>query len=111
MSWGFLYPSLSPVASIQVSVSNGFRNMSGTHFFAAVEVGDGAGHFQNTVVGAGGEFQTFHAHAQQLQRLCIGFCVVVYHALGHLGVAVHATDVFEALFLHAAGFDDTLADG
>ena len=38
-----LYPPLSPVAAVEVSVANGFGDVHGLDLLRASEVGDGAG--------------------------------------------------------------------
>ena len=38
-----LYPPLSPVAAVEVTVANGFGDVHGLHFLRAGEVGDSAG--------------------------------------------------------------------
>ncbi len=48
-----LYPSLRPVAAVQIPVSDGFGDVHGLDLFAAGEVGNGAGHLEDAAVGTG----------------------------------------------------------
>lgn len=48
----FLYPSFSPVTTVEVAVANGFGNGVESDCWGAVEVGDGACHLQYAFVGA-----------------------------------------------------------
>lgn len=45
---------LSPIVPVQTSVIDGLAEMAQPDVGAAVEVGDGAGHLEDAVVGAGG---------------------------------------------------------
>ena len=51
----FSYPPLSPVASIEASIADGLGDVVGLDVRGVVEVGDGAGDFQDAAIGAGGE--------------------------------------------------------
>ena len=44
-----------PVLAVQVAVADGFGQVGGLDGLAAVEVGNGAGYLEDTVVGAGRE--------------------------------------------------------
>ena len=44
---------LRPIRPIQSPILNGFRNVLAFELESAFEVGDGAGHFQDAVVGTG----------------------------------------------------------
>ena len=80
------------------------------HAFGAVEVGDGARHLEYAVIGAGGEGESLHGSAQQSDGGFVGLGILVYHALGHLGIAVDALEVLVASGLNVAGLDDAFAD-
>ena len=113
------YPSLSPVTTVEVAIADGFGNMLALNLFRALEVGDGAGHLQDTAVGTGGELQAFHGHAQHVEALGVGLSKLMKHALGHLSVAMGPAsptalaerEGAEALCLDIAGLDDTLTNG
>jgi len=77
----------------------------------AFEVGDGAGDFEDAVVGAGGHVHAFHGIAKFLEAGGVGLSVFVQEGRGHLGVAVDAGLVLESAFLEHPGGDDSLADG
>ena len=78
---------------------------------AGFEVGDGAGDFEDAVVGAGGHVHALHSVAKFFKAGSVGFGVFVQQGRGHLGVAVDARFVLEAAFLQHPGGDDALADG
>ena len=85
--------------------------MRGVHLLAAVQVGDGAGHPQNAVVGAGAVSQALKRRAQNL--LGLGGHAAVFSQCGprQLGVAPHAGQVCAALLLYLAGGGNAGADG
>ena len=112
------YPPLCPVASVEASIADGLGDVVGLDVRGVVEVGDGAGDFQDAAIGTGGELQAIHRHAEQVDGGGVGFGKLVELALVHLGVAVgsahHPTlphgKGAEALGLNLAGTDDTLTD-
>jgi hypothetical protein len=61
--------------------------MRGFDFSRAGEVGDGAGDFQYTVVGAGGEREPFHRLLQQVAERRIERAVFADVSVRHAGVA------------------------
>ena len=79
--------------------------------FGAGEVGDGAGDFEDAVVGAGGEVHLLHG----LFEVDLGFGIerAVFADLfrAHRGVGVDAFAGGEAEALDVAGFGDAGADG
>ena len=52
----------------------------------------------------------FHGGAQECDGGLVGLGILVYHALGHLGIAVDALEVLVASGLDVAGLDDALTD-
>ena len=78
---------------------------------AGFEVGDGAGDFEDAVVGAGGHVHALHGVAKLFQAGGVRLGVFVEQGGGHLGVAVDAGFVLEAALLQHPGGDDALADG
>jgi len=67
---GSSVPASVPVVPIQTPVLNGFGQMLGGDGLGAGEVGDGAGHFEDAVVGAGGEAKAADGHFERaLARL------------------------------------------
>ena len=105
-----LYSSLCPIASIQVSISDGLGNMYRIYPLAACKVGNGTGNLQDAAIGTGGEFQAFHGHTQHVHRGSIGFSELVEHPLRHHGIAVDALEGFEANLLDLSGLDDALTN-
>ena len=62
-----LYPSLSPVASIKVAITDSLRDMVRLHALGMVEVGNGACHLEDAVLGSCREFEPLHAKTEELQ--------------------------------------------
>lgn len=106
-----VYSALCPVAAVQIAVTNGFGYVLRLYVFGSGEVGDGACHFQDAVIGAGGERELLHGCAQESDGLFVWFGKLMNHALGHLRVAVDAAIFLEACRLDVACLDDTLTDG
>ena len=77
----------------------------------AFEVGDGAGDFEDAVIGPRAHVHAFHGVAKLFQADGVGLGVFVQQGRGHLGVAVDARFVLEAALLQHPGCDDALADG
>src|SRR5690348_362298 len=98
-----------PVIAVERAVLDCFRNMHGTDGFSAVEVGDGAGDFQDAIVGARGKPQASHGALEQ--AVAIGREAAVFPDLSwaHLRVAIDLL-AFEALQLPLAGAHDTLTN-
>ena len=84
--------------------------MQGAHLLFVGEVGDGACHFEDTAVGAGGEAQALHGFTKQVEALIVGFGIFVDHLLRHLCVAVDARHVLVSFRLYGACGDDAFAD-
>ena len=77
---------------------------------AAVEVGDGAGHLQDTVVGTGGKAQTVHRLLQeQLPRL-VNTAIFPHHPAAHLRVREHTLTPLEPPLLDFPRCHHPLAD-
>ena len=73
----FLYPSLCPITSIEVSVADGFCDVHGLYLLRTSKISNGAGHLEDTGVGTSGEFQALHSYAKHFHRSCIGLCELV----------------------------------
>lgn len=99
-----------PGLAVEAAVADGLADVGDLDVGGAVEVGDGAGHFQNTVVGAGGEVEGAHGGAEALGAGGVEGGVLLEEGGGHLGVAVDAGMGGEALLLDVAGAEDALAD-
>ena len=97
--------------AVEVAVGDGFHDVVVEDVGGAFEVGDGAGDFEDAVVGAGAHVHAFHGVAKLFQAGGVGLGVFVEQGGGHLGVAVDAGFVLEAAFLEHPGGDDALADG
>ena len=100
----------APGGAVEGAVGDGFADVAGEDVGAGVEVGDGAGYAEDAVVGAGRHVVAVHGGAEKAHGIVIEGTVLAQHLTGHLGVAVDAGSVFEALGLDGAGGDDTLAD-
>lgn len=106
-----VYSALCPVAAVQIAITNGFGYVLRLDVFGSGEVGDGACHFQDAVIGAGGERELLHGGAQESDGLFVWFGKLMNHALRHLRVAVDAAIFLEACRLDVACLDDALTDG
>ena len=84
------------VAAVEVAVGDGFHDVGLADLDAGVEVGDGAGDLEDTVVGAGAHVHAGDGLAQLCHALGVGLGILVQQRGGHLGVAVHAGVVLEA---------------
>ena len=98
------------VAAVEVAVGDGFHDVGLADLDACVEVGDGAGHLEDAVVGAGTHVHALHGVLQLLKAGGVGLCILVEQRGGHLGVVVHAGVVLEAQALDGSRFDNALAD-
>ena len=76
----------------------------------SVEVGDCAGNFQNTGVGAGAELEGFKCGPQQGFGIAFADAEGVDLLLRQLGVAVDLVTT-KAVKLDLAGLDNAVADG
>ena len=86
-------------------------HVEGGYVGGSVEVGDGAGHLEDAVVGTGRHVEAGHCLLEDVHGGLGGACGLCYHLRGHLGVAVHSFLTGETLALDVTGFDYTLADG
>ena len=74
-------------------------------FFGTSQVGNGARHFQDAVVGAGRETQPLHCRFEQ-HTACIANYTGIFNDLrGHHGVRIYPLVVGEAFGLNIAGFN------
>ena len=97
--------------AVEVAVGDGFHDVVVKDVGTGLEVGDGAGDFEDAVVGSGGHVHALHGVAKFFQAGGVRLGVFVQQGRGHLGVAVDAGFVLEAAFLQHSGGDDALADG
>ena len=105
-----MFLQVKVVTAVEVAVADGFHDVVLADLDAAVEVGDGAGDFQDAVVSAGAHVHLSDGFAEFFHSFGIGFGVFVQQGGGHLGVAVHAWVVLESQTLDGARFDDSLTD-
>ena len=97
--------------AVEVAVGDGFHDVVVEDVGGAFEVGDGAGDFEDAVVGSRAHVHAFHRVLQLRQAGGVGLGVFVQQGRGHLGVAVDAGFVLEAALLQHPRGDDALADG
>ena len=105
-----LFPSLCPIASIQISIPYSLGDMLALDFLTTVEVGDGAGNFKNTTIGTSREGESFHSHAKHFHRGGIRLSILMNHALSHLGIAMDAFEILETDLLNIASTHNALTD-
>ena len=98
-------------AAVEVAVGDGFVDVVLLDGGGGFEVGDGAGHLEDTVVGSGTHVEALHGVAQFLEAGGVGLGVFVQQGRGHLGVAVDAGFVLETALLQHPRGNDSLTDG
>ncbi len=76
-----------------------------------VEIGDGACHFQDAVVGAGRQAQPLHGIPEQFLTGFSHPADLPGEFGGHMGIAVNSLFVLESFFLDQTGSNDPVADG
>ena len=103
--------SLTPRLAVEIAVADGLGEVLGLDGGRSVEVGDGAGQSEDSVVGAGTELQAVDDIAQHGHVLRCGGSVLAHQGGSHLCVAVDAGEGAIAFLLNLAGTDDALADG
>src|SRR5260370_39815711 len=79
---------LGPVGAIEGAVLNGFAEVAGLDAFGGVEVGDGAGDFENAVVGARGKGEAGDGVFEQFFSVGGDGGVFVHHLWDALCVGV-----------------------
>ena len=82
------FVSMRPELAIQAAIADRFHDVRRPDVGAAFEVGNGAGHAQDAVVGAGGKAQALHRRFEQLAAFGIEGAETPQLAGGH--AAVHA---------------------
>ena len=100
----------SPTLPVEVSVIDGFGEMAGLDVFGGIKVGNGAGDFQDTVVGTGGQAQTLHGGFEQGQTGGIGHGIFMQKRRSHLGVAIDTFIIGKTLFLDSTRLDNPFTD-
>ena len=87
---------------------DGLRDVGLADLDAAVEVGDGAGDFQDAVVCSRAHVHAGDGLAEFFHSFGVGFGVLVQQRGGHLGVVVHAGVVLEAQALDGSRLNNAL---
>ncbi len=81
-----MFAASGPVAAVEGAVLDGLGEVGDGKMFRAFQVGDGAGNFEDAVVGAGGEALLLHGAFEQAFGVGAEFAVGADLAGGHLGV-------------------------
>ncbi len=104
-----LESSSQPVVPVERTVLDGLRDVGYSDIFGAFHVGDGAGHLEDSVVGARAQAQS--AHCVLEQALAFGRKVAVLAKLSgtHLRIGIDFLTLIP-FKLPAAGADNPLAD-
>ena len=63
----------------EVAVADGFGEVFGLDVFAAVEVGDGARHFEDAVVGTGTHIELHHGFFKVRQAFAVDGAILSEH--------------------------------
>ena len=89
---------------------DGFGDVFGGEVFGAGEVGDGAGDFEDAIVGAGAEVEIGHRELQKFERRVVENAVGFEFPAAHAGVAGDLRFLLETFLLTLARGDDAFAD-
>ena len=100
----------SPIVPIQIPEIDCLGQMPNLDVRVAVEVGDGAGHLQDAVVGSGGKTETVHRLLQQHLPRLVNPAVFAHHTAAHLRVGEQPRTSLEPLFLYLSRRHYPLAD-
>ena len=111
LHWMRKISQIEVIAAVEVAIGDGFVDVVLLDGGGGFEVGDGAGHLEDAVVGAGTHVEALHGVAQLLKAGGVGLGPLVEQRRGHLGVAVHTAHVLETLRLYLAGGHHTGTDG
>ena len=65
---------------------DGFEQVRGFDAVGGREIGNGAGDFQDTIVGAGGEMELLHRLLEEIAELGVDGTVLADLSLGHAGI-------------------------
>src|SRR5438552_15008582 len=107
----WLPESLGPVGTVKRAVLDSFAEMFGFDGIRGVEIGDGAGDFEDAVVGASGEAEASDGVFQKFFTVGGDGTLFADEARGHLGVGVGFLFGRETSGLAIARGDDARADG
>lgn len=102
---------LSPVATVQSPVLDGFSEVRDGQVLGTFEVGNGAGNFEDAIVGAGGKALLLHGAFEQALGVGAEFAVDANLPRVHLGIRVDfLASLVKALALAFAGGHDAGAN-
>src|SRR5215470_3634604 len=103
--------SSRPVRPIQRPVLDGFRDVFALKVGIPFQIGNGAGDFQDAVVGAGAQALLLHGSLQQALAVGVQLTVCSDLARAHLGVCVDfLSGAGEAVELYLASADYPVSD-
>ena len=98
------------IAAAVEAAADGFVDVILLNAVAGFKVGDGAGDFQDAVVGSRAHVHLGDGLAEFFHSFGVGFGVFVEQSGCHLGAAMHAWVILEAQALDGARFDDSFAN-
>ncbi len=99
-----------PKDAVQGAVLDRFADMFGENVFGVGEVGDGAGDFEDAIVGACAEVEFRHRHFHHAFGGFVQGAMVFQELCGHAGIAAGLAAFSEALALDFAGGGDAFTD-
>lgn len=99
-----------PEVSVQRAVADGLENVVFSEVIGAAQVSEGAGDFENAVVGAGAEVHLAHRMLELRGGGSVQGAVLFDEARRHGAVGVNARMFGETLALHASRCFDAFAD-
>jgi len=89
---------------------NGLAQVGCVDVGGGLEVGDGAGDFEDAVVGAGAEVEFVHGHAQEFDGFVVDFAMGLEQLGGHPRVATDTGAFCKPFLLNATGCNHPFAD-
>lgn len=84
--------------------------MRGGDVGTALVIGNGAGHFEDAVVGTGREIELGHGLLEQGEGFVVELAVFAEQGRSHHGIAMNQRMTLEAFFLDLTGTDYTLTN-
>ena len=100
-----------PESAIQGAVLDGFANVVGGYGFAACEVGDGAGNFQDTIIGSRAKVEILHGVAEHFEGGVVDGTEFFDLTVRHSSIGGGFSFTGETLFLQLARLEDALENG
>ncbi len=79
--------TFAPVGAVKVAIADGFCNVVKTDLIPAGQIGYGARHFQDALIGAGRKVEFFHSPRQRVCTGRVGLCKLLNLRPGEISLA------------------------